>query len=107
MSPLIFDSGRATPPEARGRAAIAASHGGEYAAYCAAKAGVKAVILCDVGVGRERAGVGGLAYLARLGVAAASIGHHSARIGDGEDCFARGIISYVNNAARKAGVIEG
>jgi hypothetical protein len=107
MPLLNFDSVTIIPPEARGRAAIAASHGGEYAAYCAAKAGVKAVILCDAGVGRERAGVGGLAYLDRLGVAAASIGHHSARIGDGEDCFARGIISYVNNAARKAGVIEG
>jgi hypothetical protein len=42
------------PPDARGRAAIAASHGGVYAAYLAAKAGVKAVILCDAGVGRER-----------------------------------------------------
>ncbi len=107
MPLLNFDSVTTIPPEARGRAAIAASHGGEYAAYCAAKAGVKAVILCDAGVGRERAGIGGLSYLDRLGVAAAGIGHHSARIGDGEDCFARGIISYVNNAARKAGVIEG
>jgi hypothetical protein len=107
MSPLVFDSVTTIPPEARGRAAIAASHGGEYAAYCAAKAGVKAAILCDAGVGRERAGIGGLVYLDRLGVAAASIGHRSARIGDGEDCLARGIISYVNEAARRAGVIEG
>jgi hypothetical protein len=107
MPSLIFDSVTVIPPEARGRAAIAASHGGEYAAYCAAKAGVKAAILCDAGVGRERAGIGGLAYLDRLGVAAAAIGHRSARIGDGEDCFTRGIISRVNGAARKAGVIEG
>jgi hypothetical protein len=107
MSLLILDSVTAFPSEARGRAAIAASHGGEYAAYCAAKAGVKAVILCDAGVGRERAGVGGLDYLGKLGVAAATVGHRSARIGDGEDCFARGVISFVNGAARKAGVIEG
>jgi hypothetical protein len=107
MSSLIFDSVTVIPPEARGRAAIAASHGGEYAAYCAANAGVKAVILCDAGVGRGRAGIGGLDYLGKLGVAAATVGHRSARIGDGEDCFARGVISYVNGAARKAGVIEG
>ena len=100
MPSFIFDSVTTFPPEARGRAAIAASHGGDYAAYCAAKAGVKAVILNDAGVGRERAGIGGLDYLDRLGVAAAAIGHRSARIGDGEDCFARGIISFVNGAAR-------
>ena len=107
MPLLNFDSVTIIPPEARGRAAIAASHGGEYAAYCAAKAGIKAVILCDAGVGRARAGVGGLPYLGKLGVAAATIGHRSARIGDGEDCFARGISSYVNDAARRAGVMEG
>ena len=59
--------------DARGRAAIAASHGGVYAAYVAAKAGLKAVILSDAGVGRERAGISGLAYLATMGMPAAAI----------------------------------
>ncbi len=107
MSPLILDSVTVFPPDARGRAAIAASHGGVYAAYLAAKAGVKAVILCDAGVGRERAGIGGLTYLDALGVAAATIGHRSARIGDGADCFARGLISHVNSLAAQAGVAPG
>lgn len=107
MSHLIFDSVTVFPPDARGRAAIAASHGGVYAAYCAAKAGVKAVILCDAGVGRERAGIGGLDYLDGLAVAAATIGHRSARIGDGADCFARGIISHVNSHAADAGIALG
>jgi hypothetical protein len=104
MTSLIFDSVTVFPAEARGRAALAASHGGVYAAYCAAKAGVKAVILCDAGVGRERAGIGGLAYLDALGVACATIGHRSARIGDGQDCSARGVISHANSHARDAGV---
>ena len=104
MSPFVFDSVTAFPSEARGRAAIAASHGGVYAAYLAAKAGVKAVILCDAGVGRERAGIGGLDYLDDLGVPAATAGHRSARIGDGRDCHARGVISYVNSHAARAGV---
>jgi len=107
MSPFVFDSVTIFPAEARGRAAIAASHGGTYAAYCAAKAGVKAVILCDAGVGREQAGIGGLDYLERLGVAAATIGHRSARIGDGADCHQRGMISYVNARAAMAGVTPG
>src|ERR1043165_955701 len=107
MSQLILDSVTVFPADARGRAAIAASHGGVYAAYLAAKVGVKAVILCDAGVGRERAGIGGLDYLAALGVAAATIGHRSARIGDGTDCFARGLISHVNSRAAQAGVAPG
>lgn len=104
---LIFDSVTVLPFEARGHAAIAASHGGDYAAYLAAKAGLKAVILCDAGVGRERAGIGGLAYLDRLGVAAAAIGHRSARIGDGADCHARGVISFANKRANDVGASAG
>jgi hypothetical protein len=104
---LILDSVTVFPPDARGRAAIAASHGGVYAAYLAAKAGVKAVILCDAGVGRERAGIGGLHYFDGLGVPAATIGHRSARIGDGNDCHARGIISFANVLASLAGVTPG
>lgn len=107
MSPLILDSVTVFPPDARGRAAIAASHGGQYAAYLAAKAGVKAVILCDAGVGRERAGIGGLPYLDDLGIPAAAIGHRSARIGDGADCARRGVITFVNSRAAACGIVAG
>jgi hypothetical protein len=105
--PLILDSVTVFPPDARGRAALAASHAGVYAAYLAARAAIGAVILCDAGVGRERAGIGGLDYLDRLGVAAAAIGHRSARIGHGADCFARGTISHFNALAAKAGLAPG
>lgn len=104
---LILDSVTVFPPDARGRAAIAASHGGVYAAYLAAKAGIKAVILSDAGVGRDRAGIGGLDYFDRLGVPAATIGHRSARIGDGRDCAQRGVITYANDAAVAAGITPG
>jgi len=106
-APLVTDSVTMLGADARGRAAIAASHGGIYAAYLAAKAGLRAVILSDAGVGRERAGIGGLAYLATMGVPAAAIGHRSARIGDGVDCAKRGIISYVNEPAAAVGIRAG
>jgi hypothetical protein len=106
-APLVTDSVTMLGADARGRAAIAASHGGVYAAYLAAKAGLKAVILSDAGVGRERAGIGGLAYLAAMGVPAAAIGHRTARIGDGVDGAKRGIISYVNERAAAAGIRAG
>jgi hypothetical protein len=91
-------------PEERGRAALAGSHAGVYAAYLAAKAGVKAVILSDAGVGREQAGIGGLKLLQQLGVPGAAIGHRTARIGDGADAMRRGILTYVNRAAAQIGL---
>jgi hypothetical protein len=106
-APLVTDSVTMLGADARGRAAIAASHGGVYAAYLAAKAGVKAVILSDAGVGRDRAGISGLAFLAAMGVPAAAIGHRSARIGDGIDCARRGILSYVNAPAAALGLRAG
>jgi hypothetical protein len=105
--PIVTDSVTTLGPEARGCAALAASHGAIFAAYLAARAAVKAVILCDAGVGRERAGIGGLAYLDRLSVPAATVGHRSARIGDGADCAARGVISYANASALRLGLHAG
>ena len=105
--PLILDSVTHFPADSRGQAAIAASHGGIYAAYLAAKAGVKAVILCDAGVGRERAGIGGLDWLEQLGIPAAAIGHRSARIGDGADCAEHGAIRFANPRATACGVTPG
>jgi hypothetical protein len=104
---LILDSVTHFSADSRGQAAIAASHGGIYAAYLAANAGVKAVILCDAGVGREQAGIGGLDWLEKLGVPAAAIGHRSARIGDGKDCARRGVITFANKRAMFFGVAPG
>ena len=106
-TPIITDSVTILDAGAHGRAALAASHGGIFAAYLAAKAGLKAVVLCDAGVGRERAGIAGLEYLDRIGTAAATVGHRSARIGDGADCVERGMISHVNARAAKLGIGPG
>lgn len=87
----------------RGHVVLGGSHGGVYAGYLAAEARVRAVVLSDAGVGLDQAGIGGLAYLDALGMAAATVSHVSARIGDGEDFLARGIISHVNGVAREIG----
>lgn len=106
-TPIISDSVTTFGVDARGRVALAASHGGIYAAYLAAKAGLKAVILSDAGVGRERAGIGGLPHLDELGMPAATVGHRSARIGDGQDCLARGVITHANTRAAALGLTAG
>ena len=78
---LVTDSITKLGAEAAGRAAVAASHGGLYAAYLAAKLKLSGVILNDAGVGLDEAGIACLRYLDALSMAAAVIGHDSARIG--------------------------
>jgi hypothetical protein len=90
-----------------GRVLVAGSHGGVIAAYLGTKAGVHALILNDAGVGKDRAGIAGLFYLEDIGMAAAAVDCMSARIGDGADMLARGIISHVNAFAALCGVAAG
>lgn len=105
--PLLLDSVTHLPAEARGRVALCASHGAVYAAWYAADHGLAAVILHDAGIGRERAGIAGLDWLAERSVPAAAVGHLTARIGDGADCAARGVLTAVNAPARALGLAVG
>lgn len=93
--------------EVRGAVLVAGSHGGLIASYLGAKAGAHALILNDAGGGLDQAGVAGMVYLDGIGMAAATVAHTSARIGDGADSLARGVISQVNRNARAAGVRVG
>jgi hypothetical protein len=93
--------------EAKGAVVVNGSHSGIYATYVAAKLGVAAAIFNDAGVGRDNAGIAGLDYLAQLGVPAAAVGHMTARIGDGADMMARGVITHANPAAAALGCRAG
>ena len=93
--------------EAAGAVVVNASHGGIYAAYLAAKLRAAAAIFNDAGIGRERAGIAGLDYLEELGIPAAAVGHASARIGDGADMMASGVITHANGLAASLGVKPG
>src|SRR5579863_5420673 len=93
--------------EAQGAVVVNASHGGVYAAYLAAKLGAAASVFNDAGVGRDRAGIAGLDYLRDLGMPAATVGHDTARIGDGADMLTRGVITHANALATAIGVRPG
>ena len=93
--------------QVEGAVLIAGSHGGLVAASYAAMARVRAVILNDAGIGLDESGIAGLALLEGIGMAAAAVSHTSARIGDGKDMLARGIISRFNGTARKLGLAPG
>ena len=93
--------------EVKGAVLVAGSHGGLIACYLGASAGAHALILNDAGVGLDGAGIAGLAQLDAIGMAAATVSSLSARIGDGNDSLARGVISNVNRAAAGAGLVVG
>ena len=90
-----------------GKVLVAGSHGGLIAAYLGARAGAHALILNDAGLGKDRAGIAGLVYLEQIGMAAAAVDCMSARIGDGADMLARGVISHANVFAALCGVAAG
>lgn len=94
-------------PDCQGQVLVSGSYGGEYNAYHAARWGVRAVILNDAGIGKDRAGIRGLDYLERIGIAGATADAGSCHIGDGEHMLHYGIVSHVNAAAEQLGCRPG
>jgi uncharacterized protein YunC (DUF1805 family) len=86
---------------------VSGSHGGVYAAQLLAKARVRGAISNDAGVGKDGAGIGGLDWLGKLGIAACTVDHASARIADGADAMEHGRISHANKPAATLGVKAG
>jgi hypothetical protein len=104
---VIADSITRVGTEAAGAVVVNGSHGGIYAAYVAAKLRVAAAVFNDAGLGRDRAGIAGLDYLAGLGIPAAAVGHDTARIGDGSDMIERGVVTHANSPAVALGCRPG
>ena len=103
----VVDSATQLDATSRGTAVVCGSHGGLYAGWLAAMAGVRAIVLNDAGLGRSSAGVAGIAWLGGLGIPACAIDYRSARIADGADMMANGVVSTVNDAAAALGCAPG
>ncbi len=93
--------------EHRGHVAVSGSYGGRYNAYNAAKWPVRAVIMNDAGIGKDNAGIVGLDFLDRIGMAAATADAMTCHIGDGDHMLAHGVISHVNRTAAGLGCKPG
>ncbi len=106
---VCIDSASLILAEDAGRVVVTGSHGGLIGGDPAKAINVAArfVAFNDAGVGIDRAGLGRLAPLQRLGIAAATVGHMSARIGDGASTLHDGIVSHANEAALALGVTPG
>jgi hypothetical protein len=94
-------------PETAGSVVVCGSHAAIYTTYLMLKAGVRAALQHDASIGLDRAGVAGLAWSEPFGLAMAAVDARTARIGDGADMLARGVISAVNRHAAACGVTPG
>jgi hypothetical protein len=88
----------------RGCIAVSGSHGGVSAAHYAMAAQPLLCVFNDAGVGLDEAGIAALAVLQAQGLAACTVSHLSARIGQAGSTLDNGVISHVNAAAAALGV---
>ena len=95
------------PPETPGSVVVGGSHAAIFTVYLSARAGARAAIQHDAGIGLNQAGVSGLAWAEKLGMAVAAVAASSARSGDADDMMRRGIISRANKIAAACGVAVG
>ena len=104
---IVMDSITKVTPEDAGAIVVSASHGGASSGEFALEVPLKVVFFNDAGVGKDNAGILALDMLEARGVAAGTVAHTSARIGDSRDMWEHGVISHLNAAARGLGLIPG
>jgi hypothetical protein len=86
---------------------VSGSHGGISSARYALAARPLLSVFNDAGVGKDDAGLAALPFLQSHGLAACTVGHHSARIGEAQSTLDDGVISHVNALAQALGVQVG
>ena len=87
--------------------AITASHGGLSAGRYALAVRPALTVFNDAGVGLAQAGIAALPMLDEAGLAACTVAHTSACIGQARSTWATGIIIHANAAALAAGLTPG
>src|SRR4030095_9383047 len=104
---IVMDSIAKLAAEDEGAIVVSASHGGISSGQFALAVPLTAVFFNDAGVGKDNAGIAALEMLQKNGIAAGTVSHLSARIGDSADTWNNGVISHLNLAARKLGLKPG
>ncbi|WGF87996.1 hypothetical protein [Marinivivus vitaminiproducens] len=94
-------------PEDEGDVIVTGSHGGVSSGEYAGRVRIAAVFFNDAGIGKDQAGTAALPYLETLGIAAGTVSHDSALIGDAQETWSCGVISALNRLARDAGFTPG
>ncbi len=97
---IVVDSITQAMGRGAGAVVVSGSHGGLSAANFALAAAPYAVVFNDAGVGKDDAGIAALALLQSAGIAACTVAHTSARIGDAQSTLHEGRLTHCNARAR-------
>jgi hypothetical protein len=103
---LVDSVAELTPADA-GCVAVTASHGGLSAGRYALAVAPVLTVFNDAGVGLREAGVAALPLLQAAGLAACTVAHTSACIGQAQSTWDTGVVSFANDAAKAWGVRVG
>lgn len=90
-----------------GQVVVSGSHGGVSAGRFALEARVLLAVFNDAGVGLDGAGIAALPLLQAHGIAACTVAHDTARIGEAASTLATGVVSHANAAAAALGARPG
>lgn len=104
---ILTDTVTTIGPDAAGKIIVTGSHGGLSAAAYAARVQALLYVFNDAGLGKDCAGIAGLARLETAAIAACAVAHTSARIGEAHDTLESGVISHLNDKARALGLVAG
>jgi hypothetical protein len=105
--PLLVDSITEAVGCSAGRVVVSGSHGGVSSGRYALQAAPRLAVFNDAGVGKGGAGIAALAMLQAQGIAACTVAHTSACIGQARSTFDDGVISHLNAAAAAMGLAPG
>lgn len=109
---LVFDSATYVEDWVKshptsGDVVVAASYAGVLCARMVLAARPSATIGLDCAIGKDGAGIAGLWFFEALGVPAAAADVMTAEMGNGDDLYANGVLSRVNDSAQRLGVEPG
>ena len=104
---IIADSVTAATDKNRGDVLVCGSHCGANVGQIAVAIEIGAIIGNDAGMGKNNAGIEGLAICDAHGIPAAAVASMSAAIGSGVSTYEEGKVSAVNISAARLGVSEG
>jgi len=106
---ILLDSLGDVQPDNTSPILVCASHCGDNGAFARKlkNCHVKSVFLNNAGIGKNQAGISGLAHYEAENILACAVDHNSAEIGVSRDTWESGIISHTNTLAEEAGILPG
>lgn len=104
---IIVDTIAHVRDEDAGQVVICGSHGGISSGEYASRVQASVVFFNDAGGGKEGAGAAALSLLEARGIAAGTVSHDSAMIGDALDAWENGTVSVLNARAQALGFAVG